>query len=202
MTMNAFSSFNKSKLVSRGEIIAALVGALKPVEYVQAFWEGGAVGYGRGDDYSDIDGYLLVDDDKVEQTFKVVESALGSLSPISQKYVVRQNPWPGVSQAFYRMKHASEYLVLDLAVLTSSSSTKFLEPEIHGMAIFYFNKTGIDETPHADKVEFDRKVSERLALVDERFRMFSNFVQKEIARGNSLEALEYYRTIVVPSLVE
>lgn len=31
--------------------------------------------------------------------------------------------------------------------------------------------------------------------------MFSNFVQKEIARGNVLEALEYYRSLVIPSLV-
>ena len=36
----------------------------------------------------------------------------------------------------------------------------------------------------------------------ERFRMFSNFVEKEIRRGNSLEALEYYRTIVIPSLIQ
>jgi len=201
-TLNLSSSVGTRKPVTRDATITALVSALKPVEYVHAFWEGGAVGYDRSDNYSDIDAYLLIDDGKVEETFRIVESAIESLSPVSQKYVVRQNPWPGVSQAFYRMENASEFLVLDLAILTSASSTKFLEPEIHGKAIFYFNKTGIDEAPHADKVEFDRKMSERLSLVDERFRMFSNFVQKEIARGNSLEALEYYRTIVVPSLVE
>ena len=188
--------------MSRNQIVNALVNRLKPLEYVHAFWEGGAISYGRNDKFSDIDGYLLVDDEKVPETFEAVEKTLEELSPISQKYPVRQNPWPGVSQAFYRLERASEYLVLDLAILTSASSTRFLEPEIHGKAVFYFNKTGIDEAPPVDKQAFESKMTERLAMLDERLQMFGNFVQKEIERGNSLEALEYYRTIMVPSLVE
>ncbi len=189
-------------LVSRDQVIHALFKALNAIDYIKAFWEGGALAYERNDEYSDIDAYLLVDDGKAEETFAVVESTLQTLSPIQQKYVVRQNPWPGVSQAFYKLERASEYLVLDLAILTDSSRNKFLEPEIHGTAVFYFDKIGIDQTPALDRQSFEKKMAERLDGVDERFRMFHNFVQKEIARGNSLEALEYYRTIVIPSLVE
>src|SRR2546430_15464172 len=83
-------------LVRRLEIIESIITALKPLDYVHAFWEGGAAAYGRLDEWSDIDGYLLVDDSKVPNTFLAVEKALESLSPIKQKYVVRQNPWPGV----------------------------------------------------------------------------------------------------------
>ncbi len=190
------------RLTSRSDIVSALVNSLRQLGYVQAFWEGGAIAFDRVDKYSDIDAYVLVDVERVQETFDVVEKTLEALSPIKQKYPVRQNPWPGVSQAFYRLENASEYLVLDLAILTSTSSTRFLEPDIHGKAVFYFNKTGIDEAPTVDKPAFESKMAERLSMLDERFQMFGNFVEKEIERGNSLEAIEYYRTIMIPSLVE
>ena len=158
--------------------------------------------WGRVDGYSDIDSYLLVDEGKVQESFDAVEKILVSLSPIMQKYVVRQNPWPGVSQAFYRLENASEFLVLDLAILTPSSPDRFLEPTIHGKSAFYFNKNHIDQTPSTDMTAFERKSQENIQSMRERFKMFSNFVDKEIRRGNSLEALEYYRTIVIPSLTQ
>jgi hypothetical protein len=68
--------------------------------------------------------------------------------------------------------------------------------------IFYFNKKGTVEIPRLDHAKFHSKVNERSRVLRERLRIFSNFVQKELNRGNSLEALEYYRTIVIASLVE
>lgn len=189
-------------MLSRADIIGALASELAKLAFVQAFWEGGAVAWGRVDDYSDIDSYLLVDDGRVQESFDAVEKILVSLSPIMQKYVVRQNPWPGVSQAFYRLENASEFLVLDLAILTPSSSDRFLEPSIHGKSVFYLNKNEIDQTPSMDMKAFERKSRENVQAMIERFRMFSNFVEKEIKRSNSLEALEYYRTIMIPSLTQ
>ena len=192
---------DENSSVKRPQIIESIIATLKPLDYVHAFWEGGAAAFGRIDGWSDIDAYLLVDDSKVADAFLAVEKALESLSPIKQKYVVSQN-WPGVTQAFYSLKRASEYLIVDLGVLTQSSPEKFLEPEIHGKVIFYFNKIGMVEKPDQDQTAFDKKVEERQRVLKERFRMFGNFVQKEIDRENSLEALEYYRTIVIASLVE
>ncbi|HEX4921372.1 MAG TPA: hypothetical protein VFV92_11605 [Candidatus Bathyarchaeia archaeon] len=189
-------------MLARSDIIDALVKTLAHVDYVQAFWEGGAAAWNRVDKWSDIDAYLLVDDGKVSETFKIVETVLTTLSPIKQKYLVTRSPWPGVSQAFYSLELASEYLVLDLAILTSSSSTKFLEPAIHGKSIFYVNKLGIDQEPTVDLKAFQKKSEEDMDALKQRFQMFSNFVEKEIKRENSLEALEYYRTIIVPSLVQ
>jgi len=188
------------KLLTRSEIIDALK-TLAQFDYVHAFWEGGAVAWNRVDEWSDIDAYLLVEDDKVAQTYDAVEKVLTGLSPIRQKYVVSKNSWPGVSQAFYRLERASEYLDLDLAVLTSSSP-KFLEPEIHGKSVFYFNKTRIDQTPPVDLKSFEKKRSEDIEAMKERVMMFSNLIEKEIKREHSLEALEYYRTITIPSLVQ
>jgi len=133
-------NLNKKK-VTRDAVIKTLVDALKPLDYVHAFYESGAIAFNRVDEWSDIDLNLVVDDEKVNDAFVAVETALKSLSPIKQKFAIPQLPWPGVSQAFYRLERASEYLLIDLAVIKLSGQEKFLEPEVHGKATFYFNKS-------------------------------------------------------------
>jgi hypothetical protein len=188
--------------VTRDAVVKALVEVLKPLNYVHAFYEGGAIAFHRLDEWSDIDLYILVDDDKIEDTFSAVETALKSLSPIKQKFTVSQLPWPGVSQAFYRLERASEYLLIDLAVMKLNAPEKFLQPEIHGQAIFYFNKSKKAKLPILNKEELAKKLQQKLARLKERFTMFNIFVQKEINRGNYLEALVLYHSITLGSVVD
>ncbi len=191
----------KSEL-SREDVMSALADMLRPLDYVHSFWEGGAPGYGRLDEWSDIDAYILVDDGKVERTFRVVERALGTLSGIEQKYDIGATPWPGVSQAFYRLKNASKFMILDLAVLTVKSKETFLEPKVHGEAVFQFNKRGRAKAKAFDQDEFEAKVNKRLQRLKARFNMFGMFVQKEINRKNWVEAVDLYRAVVLDSLTE
>ena len=188
--------------LTRKVIVQTLTDALEPLDYVHAFWEGGAAAFERIDEWSDVDLYLVVDDKKVEETFLSVEKALKSLSIIEQKYDVTHPPESGIFQAFYRLEGANEYLVIDLAVLKLSSPDKFLEPEIHGDAVFFFNKSDRVKPPPLDKDAFFRKLQKRLERLQSRFDMFNNFVQKEINRGNYLEAMGFYRAITLASLVE
>lgn len=188
--------------VTRDAVIRTLNAALKPLTYVQALYEGGAIAFNRLDEWSDIDLYLLVDDDKVEAAFKAVEEALKTLSPIRQKFEVKQLPWPGVSQAFYKLKDASEYTLIDLAVIKSSGSEKFLEPEIHGTAVLYFSKTDTVKVPKLDRKSLNKNLQEKLMRLNARFAMFNVFVQKEINRGNFIEALGLYHTLTLGSLVD
>lgn len=192
---------DKAKL-TRKQIIEALLEALKPLDYVHAFYEGGAAAFNRIDEWSDLDLYLVVDDEKVNETFVAVEKTLKSLSPIKQKIDLPQTPWPGVSQAFYRLKDANDYLIIDLCVLKLSSSEKFLEPKIHGNVVFYFNKYGKVQPPQLDREALVKKVRERLERLQARFDMFNNFVQKEINRGHFLEALDLYHGLTLGALVE
>lgn len=193
---------SKKKELSREDVMSALADALTPLVYVHAFWEGGAPGYGRLDEWSDIDAYILVDDGKVEQTFRTVERTLGSLSGIEQKYDIGATPWPGVFQAFYRLENASKYLILDLAVITTKSEEKFLEPEVHGAAIFRFNKRGRAKPKALDEDELEAKIQKRLERLKARFEMFRMFVQKEMNRKNWIEAVDLYRLVVLDSLTE
>jgi hypothetical protein len=175
---------------------------LEPLNYVHAFWEAGAISWNRVDEWSDIDLYVAVDDDKVEDTFLAVEKGLKSLPPIKHKYDVPQTGFPGVSQAFYRLRDASEYLIIDLAVLKLSAPDMFLEPEMHGKALFYFNKSDKIRPPTIDKELFDKKLRARIDGLQARVEMFNIFVQKEINRHNYLEAVEMYYNLTLASLVE
>ena len=58
--------------LGRETIIQTLVDSLEPLNYTYALYEGGAVAFGRIDDWSDIDLYLVVDDDKVDDAFAAV----------------------------------------------------------------------------------------------------------------------------------
>ena len=188
--------------LTREVVVQKLVDALEPLDYIHAFWEGGAAAFNRIDAWSDVDLYLVVDDDRADETFLAVERTLQSLSPIKQKYGVLQLPWPGVSQAFYRLEKASEYLIIDLAVIKLSSPDKFLEPEIHGNVAFLFNKCDEVKPSKLDKDAMVKRLKERLRKLGARFEMFNSFVQKEINRGNSLEAIELYRVVTLAPIVE
>ena len=191
----------KRKL-TRLRIIQTLVHVLRPLDFVHALYEGGAAAFNRVDEWSDIDLYAVVDDGKMKETFSEIEKALESLSPITQKLEIAKLPWPGVSQVFYRLKAASPYLLIDFAVLENSSPEKFLETQIHGNAVFYFNKAGKIHIPSLDMEEFCRKMLLRRHALKTRFELFNIFVQKEINRSNYIQAIELYRGLTLAALVE
>lgn len=189
------------KQLDRQNIIQTLVNFLKPLDYTYAFYEGGAAAFNRIDEWSDIDLYLIVDKEKVDDAFVTVEKALESLSPIKRKIAVPQLPWPGVSQAFYKLERASDYLIIDFCVLTVNSPEKFLEPQTHGNVVFYFDKSNI-QSPSLDKATLVKKLRNRLDRLKARVELFNSFVQKEINRGNLLEAIDNYHNLTLVTLVE
>ena len=190
------------KMLTREVIVETLVNALEPLDYVHAFYEGGAAAFGRIDEWSDIDLYAVADDEKIDAVFLAVEKTLERLSPIEQKLRTPQLPWPGVSQTFYKLSTASEFLLIDLAVLKLNAPEKFLEPLIHGNVVFYFNKNDALKPNRFDKKTFSEKLRVRLQMMQARFSMFNNLVQKEIYRHNYLEAMEWYHVFTLTALVE
>ena len=192
----------KTTPLTRDSIIRALTAELQPLPSVHAFWEAGAAAFNRIDEWSDIDLYIVVDDDKIPETFAAVEKTLTALSPIQRKHA---EAWPstsGIEQAFYRLAKTDEYLLVDLAIMKRSAPDKFLAREIHGDAVFLFNKRDVVEIPPLDMEGFVRALLDRRKRVIERMELFGPFVPKEIHRGNWLEALEFYRALVLQSLVE
>ncbi len=188
--------------LTREEIVAELTEALADLDWVDAMWEGGAAAYKRVDAWSDLDLYVVVADDKVEDALVAIEDVFSRISHIEAKFVVPHPPAAGIAQAFYRLETASPYLLVDLAVLKRSAPDKYLEPEIHGRAVFYIDKKGMGDLPPLDADAFVAKLMERLERLRSRFDMFGVLVQKELNRRNWMEAVDAYRVIVLDSLVE
>ncbi len=190
------------KQVARQGVVQALKDAFQPLPYVDAFWEAGAAAFHRVDEWSDLDLYAVVAEGKLDETFRVVEEALTRLSAIRHKFVPVWPPESGTAQGFYRLENASEYLLVDLAVFTRSAQDKFLEPELHCEAVFLFNKGDAVKAPNLDAEEFVTKLLDRRDRLVVRMELFGPFVLKEIQRRNWLEALDFYRALVLDALVQ
>ena len=192
---------NMRHTIDRDDIIQVLQDALEPLPYVYAMWEGGAISFGRLDRYSDIDLQIDVKDGAVKRTVAAVETALEKLSSIEKRYEVL-NASHGHWQCFYKLEGTSDFKLIDLCIMKHSSRNKFLEPEVHGPAVFYFNKRNSVRPRPLDKKAYAKALRDRLVRLKARFEMFNCFVEKELNRGNYLEAFGYYYGLVPDSLVE
>jgi predicted nucleotidyltransferase len=190
------------KTIDREEITAAIARALEPLDYVYAMWEGGAVAFGRVDEWSDIDICISAEDDRVEEPFPVVEKALESIAPIELKYEVGGPKLGEYVQAFYRLEGAGPYLLVDFAVFKHSAADKLLEPEIHGNSRFHFNKDGAVAVPALDRGAFIEKVRGTLEDLPVKVDMFAAFIPKEVHRGNLVACVDFYHRFLLVALTQ
>jgi hypothetical protein len=187
--------------VGREAVVRAVAAATEPLEGVHAAWEAGAASFGRIDAWSDIDINVDAEEGRARDIFRAVEGALSTLSPIDLKFEVPFPPDHPYEQAFYRLADAGPFLLVDLAVFKRSSPDKFLEPVIHGPAVFLFNKSGLAPPPF-DRAAFLARIRGRAGRLRMRRELFGCFIEKERRRGNTLEALANYQHILYDTLVE
>jgi predicted nucleotidyltransferase len=188
--------------LTKKQIITALCAALEPLDFTHALWEGGAAAFGRVDEWSDLDILVDVDDEHVEETLQVIEDTLTKLSPIEIKYAVPQPTWHGHSQVFYRIRDTSKFLLIDMVVIKHSNLNKFLQPELHGKAIVYFDKSGVVQSSPLSRQELALKLKDRLEALKISFDLFQILTIKELNRGNLIEALNFYHNFTLRPLVE
>lgn len=192
----------KPNHITRERIITTLVTSLQPLSYIYALWEAGAASFNRIDQWSDIDLYLVVDDEAIAETFKSMEEAFSNLSGLELEFRLPAPTWHGHSQAFYRLKNASPFLFLDIVVMKESSKDKFLQFQIHEEPIVYFDKKSLVKNDLIQPEAFLDKLEARLQMLRVTFDLFQVLTLKEINRGNDIEALSYYMTYTYKPLVE
>lgn len=188
--------------LERDELVTALVETLEPLPYIHAVWEGGAASWQRVDEWSDIDMYVVCDDERVEETFRVIEEAVGVLAKIDIKFRMPEPAWHGASQVFLRLKNASPFLFLDIAVMKRSGKEKFLQYKIHGKPLVHFDKSDVVKDDPVDPKKYFEQMKARLETLKNTFGLFQVLVLKEMNRGNEIEALSYYLSYVYRPLVE
>lgn len=192
----------KDQQIDRAILLETLTRTLEAQPYIYAAWEAGSTAFGRADQWSDIDLMVDVADDHVEEVFKTVEQALIALSPINLIYEIPQPAWHGHAQKFYRLERASEFLLIDLAVMKHSSTNKFLEVELHGNPRVLFDRAGVVDPPALDHIALSTTLKARLDTLATTFDMFRILAQKEILRGNAVDALVFYQSYTLRPLVE
>jgi len=192
---------DKIKIV-RNDIVGVLVDTLQPIDYVCAAWQAGAAAFDRVDEWSDIDFYVVVEDDRVEDTFKVIEKSIETLSEIELKYRLPEPTWHGHSQGLIRLKDTSPFLFLDIAIMKRSSKDKFLQYKIHNKPLVHFDKIGVAKDDPLDPDTFLKRIQSQIEMTKTKFKLFQVLTLKELNRGNTLTALSFYMAYTFRPLVE
>lgn len=187
--------------MTRETIIDTLIGKLKPLDYVHAMWEMGAASFGRIDEWSDIDLMVVADDERVEDTFSVMEQAFEEHPGFDVKYRLPEPTWHGHSQVFWRLQDASPFMMLDVVVMKKSAKNKFLQFKIHGEPVVHFDKGGIVRDDPVDAVALLEQLKGRVERLKVNFDLFQTLTMKEINRGNYIEAMGFFLAYTVRLLI-
>jgi hypothetical protein len=191
------------KQLGRDEVVGALVKALEPLDYVHAFWEGGAAGFDRADEWSDIDAQAIVADDRVEDVFRAVDRAVEKLGGTVARFRLPEPTWHGHSQCFYKLRNASPFLLIDLAIMKENTKAdKFDVWATHGKPIVKFDKKGLVKEAKIDPEAHAGAIMKRLETLKSLFEIFHIMPLKETNRGNHVEALFFYLGQTYRPLVE
>lgn len=186
----------------RARIFAAVLPVLEADPSVRGCWEGGSVATGRADLFSDIDLYVVADTPRHQPVLDTVERALESATPIRHVWPVEPAPFPGVSQRIYLLDNAPRFFMMDCAVLTADGARPFLERERHGEPRILLDRDGAIGALPLDRVRHDTRVSQRLAQIRASWPVYRTVVEKELARGRSLDAIGFYFNGLLRPLIE
>jgi predicted nucleotidyltransferase len=69
----------------RQRILEVIIATLQPKDFVLALWQGGSAAHGHTDEWSDIDIQVIVEDERVQETFDILEESLKTISEIRFK---------------------------------------------------------------------------------------------------------------------
>ena len=162
--------------IHRQEIVSQLERVLEPRAGVHALWLEGADALGRVDAYSDLDLWLDVDAEHIEDVLALIQNSLTALGNIDLSFE-DPHPDPDIRQIMFHLTDSSPFLLIDICI------------QRHGRDIVL--------DPHADavKVLFDRSnvirfearthdVTAKIASLQRRFELKQLWVKKELARAN------------------
>jgi len=150
------------KMIDRETIIRLLCEQLEPLPYIYAFWLEGADANGMVDEYSDIDFWLDIEDEYLEQAITAVEAVLSAIAVIEYRHVMPYEH-PQIRQRIYHLAGTSEYLVIDFCWQLHSRDDVFLiENNDIEAANVLFDKCGVIWYKPFDRTDFAEENTLRL----------------------------------------
>jgi hypothetical protein len=180
----------------RERLAAVIAAALQPDPRVRAIGEGGAAARGRTDAYSDLDLFIVAELEEAPALFRVVEAAIASVTPITHTWRLDPPGFPDLAQRFYFVADAPRFFAVDCCVVSESGLAPFLERERHGSFVAWSDPKKLLVARRADRSALAQRRKHRLAQLQGSIPVYSMLVEKELARGHTLEALGSYQNLL------
>ena len=188
--------------VSRQDILDTLRDGVAKTPWIRAVWSGGSDASGRTDPLSDIDLFLIVEPERVEETFDQLHRILETLSPVEISWRL-PSPTPfGCEQEFLRLRDTAPCHMVDVVVMKPDDPELFLERERHGEPMVLLDRDGLAEPTPLDRVKLLERMRERLPVLRARFDLFQNLVTKAAARDARADAIHGFVNATLLPLVE
>jgi predicted nucleotidyltransferase len=172
---------------------------LQKEDSVYAMWLEGSLAEGYDDEYSDIDMWLDVDDDKARAIYGLIEDFLESKGPLDMNFDGR-NWHPKIDHKTYHIAGRSPYEILEVNIQYHSRDFKFVD----GVNIIkvLFDKAQVTKKIPLDKTKFREELEDRKQFLLEKIKIGQPFLEKQILRNTFLEALLYYNFWFLEPVVE
>lgn len=167
-----------------------------------SMWEGGSKAFKRDDEFSDLDILFLIKDNYRQEAHEIIEKSIIKNFSIKDMFLVPQPSWHGHFQVFYKLDTENQFFMLDILIAEESKNNLFDEPQIHGEAFIYFDKTHRIGKSAPDIEKMVKSIDNRVYLIEKNVNFFHNFVDKEILRGRSIDALSFYHSVILNPLIE
>lgn len=166
-----------------------------------ALAEGGSAAFGRDDALSDVDLGAFVEDGTTNLVAEKIRDAILSVAAIEREYELPQPTWHGAWQTFYRIAD-HPYMMVDFCVSEMSKGWDLTEVERHGVPVVLFDKGDFIKTTNIDKEKIRDEIVAKSAKAEVMVNMFHDFVDKELDRGNLLDAMHFYIRMVLNPTVD
>lgn len=167
----------------RQKIIEHLQKRLGERTDVHAFWIEGSVVQGYADEYSDIDLWLSVDDDRIFTIYDDIEQILAEIAPIDFRYHLKSTGELG--HVAYHIKGMSEFLTIDINTQGISRDVKLVDG-VDDAKVIFDKKQVVDFRVYPPR---DNNLDEARKRLGEYYKLISLSVIKSVKRGKPLEAL-------------
>jgi hypothetical protein len=188
----------------RKKVLDVLVSSLQPASDILAAWEGGSAATGTMDEYSDIDLNLLTTS-PLRGVLDRIELSLGPLGVEHVWQPVKCFWGEGMMQRVFILKDSPTHFLVDVAVFDQSNPQllkDFMEIERHGVAPVLFDKGGFIKPGHTDAAAMFLRQQIRAEELKQGFPVFKSLVLKELDRGQSIDAFNFYQNGLVRPYVE
>lgn len=189
-------------MLNRNEVINNIAEYFEVQPYVYALWQGGSAAFNRNDAWSDIDLCADVADGHADDVMQLMNRFLEEQYGIELKFEIKQSPWEGMTQTFFRLKNGGPFLLIDFAIFNHSAPDKLLQREIHGQPVILFDKREVLKPTPIDVMQLNKTLQGRLQMHAARFELFRVMIEKELLRGNALDAMAFYLGFTLQPLVE